>query len=298
MHIGVSEAVTRIRGGEIVAIPTDTVYGLACDFRNSEALANLFSLKQRPTRNPLLILAADLHDIENYLVTEPKTFYKLADEFWPGGLTLVLPVDQGLIPALVRANLPTAGFRVPNHPDAQQLLAKTGPLVAPSANLSGFPSATQPQHVEADFGPEFPLIDGGPCDKGVESTILIYEEGKWLCGRLGAVSLEAIEEILGYRPALVEGPASALPHYKPHARLIAGTSGTVIGFSDRQYPRATRVIAVGPSTDPDQALHGLYAALRQLDAEGIAEACLDLALPATERWRTYRDRIQSAIKPF
>jgi L-threonylcarbamoyladenylate synthase len=193
LHIGVQAAVERIERGEVVAIPTDTVYGLAARFLESE---KLFRLKEREESNSFLILAADVHAIEPFLATAPESFYALADAFWPGGCTLVLPVDLRLVPDRVRAGRPTAGFRVPDKAEALELLRATGPLAVTSANISDQPPAISAEKVEAIFGADFPVIDGGVCVQGVPSTILVYEKGSWSCVRQGAVSMEEVERVL------------------------------------------------------------------------------------------------------
>ncbi len=195
MTLSVHDASRRLSLGEVVVIPTDTVYGLAADPHNAEAVAEIFSLKGRSHDQPLLILAADLHQIEPFLISLPRGLYELADTFWPGPLTLILPVDTGRISDTVRAGGATAGFRLPNHPLAIELLKITGPLVVTSANPSGKPPATTPEQVTAHF-PELPLLDGGPCQIGIASTILASENGEWKVLREGSLPLSTIEEAL------------------------------------------------------------------------------------------------------
>ena len=145
--------------------------------------------------------------------------------FWPGPLTLVIPVKEGIIPETASAGLPTAAFRIPSHPIAREIIRQTTPLVMPSANLSGRPSATQASHLQEDFGPDLPYLNGGICDKGVESTILVYKDSRWQLGRLGAIPISKIETLLGYPLAHIGEkekplcPGQLYRHYSPNAVL-------------------------------------------------------------------------------
>src|SRR5262245_4612508 len=142
MHISLEEAASALKSGLVVAVPTETVYGLAASIDFPDAIEDIFRLKGRPSNNPLIVHVASAKEIAFYVTQQPPQFLKLASAFWPGPLTVVLPVDQVRIPSVARAGLPTAAFRVPNHPLTRELLEITGPLVMPSANLSGKPSAT------------------------------------------------------------------------------------------------------------------------------------------------------------
>jgi len=148
MRINLEQAISKIQLGEVVAIPTETVYGLAASLALPEAIQLIFDLKKRPLNNPLIIHVCSTSQIKEYTSELPPDFDRLADFFWPGPLTMIIPIQCHLVPQIVRANLCTAGFRIPQHPLAQQLMHFTGPLVMPSANLSGKPSATSAAHVE------------------------------------------------------------------------------------------------------------------------------------------------------
>jgi len=220
---------------------------------------------------------------------------------------------------LVRAGLATAGFRVPGLRLTRQLINKTGPLVMPSANRSGRPSATRPEHVEEDFGIHFPLLDGGICTKGVESTILFYYEGEWVILRLGALASETFEPILGYQPRVHckpvpeearDGqdmtacqplcPGQQFRHYAPHAHLFLGDpvalahAPFVLGFRERCYPAGKRVIVLGSLLCPEKVAENLYQALRQLDQEGAAHAWVDMDFPREGLWATVAERLLRA----
>lgn len=304
MHVSIEKAAKLLISGHVVGIPTETVYGLAASVKCPEAMAQIFCLKGRPSNNPLILHLSTPEELKCYVKTIPAGAEELAAAFWPGPLTLVLPVLLDTVPEIARANLPTAAFRVPSHPLARALLEKTGPLVMPSANLSGKPSATTAQHVENDFGFNFPVLDGGPCHNGMESTILFWKEGEWVVIRLGALPPEAFEQILGYFPKVigVESdkkplcPGQSYRHYSPEAKLILATlmppeGEVVIGFDDRHYPFAKRVFSLGCSLTPIIAVKLLYAVLRQLDDEGILVAWVDVDFPNNGLWVTLKERL-------
>ncbi len=309
-RLSLSEAVLALQEGEVVAVPTETVYGLAASLRHPEAIAHLFALKGRPLANPLIIHLADVSELEAYLSDRPPGFTPLAKAFWPGALTCVLPIHPERIPSLVRAGLPTAGFRIPSPLLTRSLLQATGPLVMPSANLSGRPSATCPEHVEEDFGSDFPVLDGGRCPKGVESTILFYQGVEWVILRLGALSPESFEPVLGYQPRVITKqpgmplcPGQLFRHYAPRARLWLGKErpkrenaeerAFVLGFKERDYP-GCRVIMLGSLKDPGEVAENLYRCLRQLDQEGAAEAWVDSDFPRDGLWQTIHERLERA----
>lgn len=305
MLISLEEAADKLLSGDVVAIPTETVYGLAASYQNTDAIKKIYQLKNRPPQNPLILHVATAVEIEPFIKAAlPPHFYLLARHFWPGPLTLVLEVILEKIPEIVRAGLTTQAFRVPDHPLTLDLLKKTGPLVAPSANLSGRPSAVTTEHVEFDFGKEFPVLDGGVCQRGVESTILIYKEEKWHLGRLGALPAGAFTSILGYTPEEISAddplicPGQRYRHYAPHAKLnlVKEFKGVqaIIGFSDRVYPKDSQVIRWGSSQDPREVLSHLYETLRYLDSCSIKEVFVDVDFPDEGLWRTLKERLKKA----
>lgn len=203
MRIDLAEAVRLLSKGDVIAVPTDTVYGLAASLSHLEGIQKVFSIKKRPPSNPLIIQIADQAQISPFVSFFPVNFIQLANTFWPGALTLVVPILEEKIPQIVRANLPTAGFRVPGHDLMRALLRETGPLVVPSANFSGRPSATSAEQVEQEFGSHFPVLDGGRCAKGIESTLLCFEDPEWIITRLGAISADQLKDVLGYAPKIM-----------------------------------------------------------------------------------------------
>lgn len=307
MLITFSQAISLLRSGQVIAVPTETVYGLAACLDQPQAIEHIFTLKGRPKKNPLIIHLADWKDLSQFVTQYPPNFQALAQTFWPGAFTCILPVNSN-VPSIARAALPTAGFRVPDLPLTRHLIKETGPLVMPSANLSGRPSATFPKHVEEDFGLEFPVLEGGTCSKGVESTILFYQEPEWVILRLGAVPPEAFKPILGYEPRVIQKsqenqenqplcPGQLFRHYAPRARLILGDhplladATFVLGFKERPYPRGKRIILLGSLLEPEEVAKNLYQALRQLDQEGANQAWVDMDFPRHGLWQTIAERL-------
>jgi len=304
MRISLLQAISLLRTGQVIAVPTETVYGLAACLDCPEAIERIFELKKRPRSNPLIIHVADWLEIHHYATHYPPDFEKLALTYWPGPLTCILPVDAR-VPSLARAGLLTAGFRVPNLALTRQLIKAAGPLLMPSANLSGRPSATRPEHVEEDFGADFPVLDGGVCAKGLESTILLYQKSKWVIVRLGSLPAEKFTPILGYQPLFVQKeqgdqplcPGQLFRHYAPRARLILGDltalvdSPFILGFRERDYPVSKRVIALGSLARPEEVAENLYQSLRQLDLEGASVAWVDMDFPREGLWQTIAERL-------
>lgn len=305
MIVSLFQAEELLKNGHVVAVPTETVYGLAASLQKPSAIAQIFSLKGRPSNNPLIIHVANLDQIYPFTGSLDDLTVRLAQSFWPGPMTLVLPIDVEKVPDMVRAGLNTAAFRIPSHPVTKALLERVGPIVMPSANISGRPSATNPLHVATDFGDSFPVLDGGCSNKGVESTILVYSD-VWKIIRLGALPPEAFLEILGYIPEIEKcktGQAPLCPgqmyrHYAPKAKLYFGlTEGmmeAVIGFRDRDYARAKKVFVLGSSQSPETVAENLYSVLRQLDEEGICEAYVDSDFPRHGLWMTIYERLCKA----
>lgn len=309
MKISLKDAIEALRNGKVVGIPTETVYGLAASLHNVQAIKHIYHLKNRPEVNPLIIHTADIATIEEYAAEISPDFHLLAETFWPGSLTLILPIKENRIPSIARSGLTTAGFRIPNHPLALQVIQKTGPLVMPSANLSGSPSATLPEHVENDFGLNFPVLDGGPCNKGLESTILSFINGQWKILRLGSIAAESFQNVLGYLPEFLSStgskptcPGQLFRHYAPKAKLLLGSLSTmpegcfVLGFKERSYPQAKRLIVLGSLSCPDEVAENLYKALRQLDTEGALQAWVDIDFPRVGLWQTIAERLAKAAK--
>lgn len=321
MRISLQQTISKLKQGEVVAVPTETVYGLAAPLSNLEAIEQVFALKGRPSSNPLIIHVSDVEQILRHVTQVPPAFDQLAQACWPGPLTMILPIHSSLVPSKVRAGLETAGFRIPHHPLTLQLLKETGPLVMPSANLSGFPSATRPAHVEEDFGQAFPVLDGGASKRGVESTIIAYLKEEWVILRLGSLSPDFFQPVLGYCPRVIHKltedkplcPGQLFRHYAPNAKLILGKQekkeenqetgeagealgdvSFILGFQERTYPKGKRVLAMGSLFDPQGVAENLYHILRQLDQEKAVVAWVDMDFPREGLWLTIAERLERA----
>jgi L-threonylcarbamoyladenylate synthase len=309
MIISVDEAVERLLAGQVIAIPTETVYGLAASTESIAAVDQIFALKGRPSNNPLIIHLAKASQVLDFVHELPPDFDELAKAFWPGPLTIVMPVNTHKVLDRIRAGLPTAAFRIPDHKLARSVLLQAGPLVMPSANLSGKPSSTTVHHVENDFGKTFPVLDGGACRHGVESTILCWgPDNKWVIIRLGAISPSDFKPVLGYMPEVVIAgkeeitpicPGQLHRHYAPAAVLHLTTSfeqsplSAIVGFEGRKYPKHDRFYSFG-NDDPSTALERLYAILRQIDQDGVSEAFVDVDFPKSGLWLTLKERLIKA----
>ncbi|KAG1713803.1 Threonylcarbamoyl-AMP synthase [Nymphon striatum] len=300
---GLVGAAALLAQGGLVAFPTETVYGLGVDARNPEAVARLYDAKGRPSFNPLIVHVASL-DVAQGLVDFDDTARDLAQAFWPGALTLVLPlrVDAGISP-LVTAGLETLAIRVPDHPVARRLLeAVDGPIAAPSANPSGQVSPTKYMHVVDQMtGRIDGIIDGGECTVGLESTIIATHPKATLL-RAGGVPTEAVEAALGV-PLAVAGdsaapssPGQLASHYAPkgHVRLNVETlqqGETLLGFG-----AVDAEINLSPSGDLVEAAANLFDALHQLNALE-AERIAVSPIPEHGLGRAINDRLKRAAAP-
>ena len=228
------EAAALLQQGKVVGIPTETVYGLAADARNPEAVRQIFAAKGRPADNPLIVHIAEMQALEQVAAVVPPLAVKLAERFWPGPLTMILP-KRSDIPEITSGGLDTVGIRMPSHPVARALILLSGvPIAAPSANISGYPSPTTAQHVMRDMhGKIAAVVDGGGCSVGVESTVIALENDDTVrILRPGYVTKEMLEEIVPQvtlDPAIlhqlkegqtVRSPGMKYQHYSPQAHVI------------------------------------------------------------------------------
>lgn len=303
---GIAEAVRILRAGGLVAMPTETVYGLAGDARNDRAVAGIFEAKGRPSFNPLIVHVPDLQAAEQ-LVSFTDEARRLASAFWPGPLTLVLPIGpQVSLSPLVSAGLPTAAVRVPAHPVAQKLLrAFGGPLAAPSANPSGKVSPTRPDHVLAGLdGRIEAVLDGGVCSVGLESTIVGFDPVATLL-RPGGIPLEVLEDCLGkplaaHTTQAINAPGQLLSHYAPKAALrLDALSVTpdelLIGFGITDIPAA---LNLSPSADLVEAAANLFHYLRAADDLAGSDGKIAVSpVPEKGLGRAINDRLRRAAAP-
>ena len=290
-----------LRAGEVVAFPTETVYGLGADATNSDAVLRIYETKGRPRFNPLIIHVADLAMAERLAEFSPLA-RKLAT-FWPGPLTLVLPrrPDAGLSD-IATAGLDSVGIRIPDHPLAQELIRAAGrPLAAPSANPSGKLSPTTAAQVLKGFGGRVPVLDGGPANAGVESTILAVTGDTVTQLRAGALTREEAEALIGQKIGVAQegGPVTApgmlASHYAPNARLRIHVEHpepdeAYLAFGDR---RGT--LNLSPTGDLHEAARNLFSMLHQLDA--AADRIAVAPIPGTGLGEAINDRLKRAAAP-
>ena len=247
-----------IKKGGIVAMPTETVYGLAADALNGEAVAKIFKAKGRPMDNPLIVHISDIKQIDMLVAEFSDKAKKLAEKFWPGPLTIVLPKSD-IIPDEVSAGLSTVAIRFPSHPIAHELIAKSSPIAAPSANLSGSPSPTTVRHVLADMdGRIDAIIDGGDCEVGVESTVITLTEDVPTLLRPGGVTLEQLRAEIGevkVHPAVLKS-------------LGKGMKASSPGMKYKHYSPKAEVILLRGSEDEVAHAHRLFTCLREADEDG------------------------------
>lgn len=305
----INKARQLLASGELVAIPTETVYGLAGNALSAEAVTKIFQVKNRPVFDPLIVHVPSIEKVKAYSRNIPPKAQKLADAFWPGPLTLVLE-KKAEIPDLVTSGLSTAGFRCPDHALTRSLLeALDFPLAAPSANPFGYISPTTPQHVQDQLGDNISyILDGGACDIGIESTIIGFDNDDAIVYRTGGLRLEEIESITGkvkieiHTSSDPKSPGQLASHYAPRKKLIVGnveqllaenTSRTigVLSFSKNYQARFQFILS--PSGDLAEAARNLFAALRELD-RSPADIIVAEFVPDRELGRAINDRLRRA----
>lgn len=297
----VTIAAKILQNNGLVAIPTETVYGLGANGLNEEAVAKIFIAKGRPQDNPLILHVADTKDIEKFCQNIPSAAYALADAFWPGPLTMVLPV-QDCVPKCTTAGLSTVAVRCPDCEVTRQIIRAAGvPIAAPSANISGKPSTTTAQHVFHDHNGKIELIvDGGPCRVGVESTIVDLTEERPRLLRPGGITPEQLIHVLGDlvvdkavtaqidKDAVVKAPGMKYKHYAPQSEvvIVAGSREKAANYIRKCITANDRVLCFeeelplyegcnplpyGKESDVSTLSAGLFAALRELDDPNISK---------------------------
>jgi L-threonylcarbamoyladenylate synthase len=305
----IADAATALREGGLVAMPTETVYGLAGLATSDAAVAAIYAAKGRPSFNPLIAHVADFSDAKAEAEFDaPAT--ALAEAFWPGPLTIVAPARRTRVSLLARAGLDSLALRMPSHEIARALICAAGaPLVAPSANRSGRVSPTTAEHVREDLDGRVDIIlDAGPTRHGLESTIVACLGGRVRLLRPGAIARERLEEVLGERiEVAAEGSPPVAPgmlasHYAPRARLRLEAVATdvdeaALDFGGRLAGSGARVrLDLSPSGDLVEAAANLFAFLRRLDASGVAGIAA-APLPAHGLGAAINDRLMRAAAP-
>lgn len=308
IHASVQEAAETLRGGGVVAFPTETVYGLGADALNADAVAKVFAIKGRPSHNPLIVHVSSIEMARSVAGEWPEAAEKLARAFWPGPLTIAV-ARGAMVPSIVTGGGGTVALRMPAHPVAQALIeALGGPIVGPSANPTGEVSPTEAAHVEASFGGRIPVLEGGPCERGIESTVVRIESTGVRVLRLGVIGREELTRVVPVLHGFAEETGPALPspgmlsrHYAPGtptrlieasdiARELAKSPGAaLLSITPTNRPRTIPMPADAPAY-----ARRLYAALREADA-------MDAGLILVERpggfgpiWDAVRDRLARA----
>ena len=306
----ISRAADLLRRGSLVAFPTETVYGLGADATDAIAVARIFEAKGRPRFNPLIVHVEDIVAALRLGVIRPAA-RRIAEAFWPGPLTLVVekPEDSP-IADLTTAGLDTVALRVPSHPVARALIAEAGrPIAAPSANRSGHVSATTAAHVAADLGAHVSLVlDAGPAEHGLESTVLDVTGGVPVLLRPGAVTAEDIARVAGIAPLAgaadperPSSPGQLASHYAPRVPVRLGAASAkpdeaLLAFGPDAPEHSGPTINLSPSADLREAAARLFSALRELDRPGVAAiACMPV--PATGLGAAIVDRPRRAAAP-
>jgi len=308
----IESAVAALDGGEVIGLPTETVYGLAGDATNPAAVRRIFALKGRPADHPVIVHLGDAAWLDHWARDIPPAARQLAECFWPGPLTMILR-RAATVSDLITGGQDTVGLRVPAHPVALAVLRGFGRgLAAPSANRFGHLSPTTAEHVRAEFGADLPLVlDGGPCDIGIESTIVDLSGDRPRVLRPGNIAAELLAAVLD--APVTGGAAAASPrvagslrsHYAPRARaeLLAREELDTRLAKARREHETVAVLAIGDlpaaahglalPASPENYARGLYAALRTLDADGV-NCILIEAPPSSLAWLAIRDRLRRA----
>jgi L-threonylcarbamoyladenylate synthase len=299
----------HLKAGQLVAIPTETVYGLAAKALDAAAVAKIFEAKNRPTFDPLIVHIPYPSDVEKYAAAFPGPARDLAMTFWPGPLTLLLPKRKN-IPDIVTSGLNTVGLRCPNHPLALALLrALEFPLAAPSANPFGYISPTTAQHVQDQLGDKISFIlDGGPCAVGLESTIVGFEQDSIIIHRLGGLSVEAIQTVVGkvevktHSSSNPQTPGQLESHYAPKKKLVVGNIDELLR---KHYAERVGVLSFKTNYAVDynfvlsakgsvtEAAQHIFTMLRELDQSPV-DIILAEYVPEQGLGRAINDRLKRA----
>ena len=312
---GLDEAVSLIKNGELVVFPTETVYGLGANAFDPVAVAKIFEAKGRPQDNPLIVHISRVEEVKGIARDVPEVFYTLAERFMPGALTVVLPKSD-LIPGIVTAGGDTVAVRMPDHPVARELISRSFPLAAPSANRSKHVSPTTARHVYDDLDGRVPLIlDGGECGVGIESTVLDLTSGSPVILRPGAVTAEMLAPFLGVIPGsgkvigTAKSPGMKYEHYAPTAEAYAAVSArSAAEFYDRCAAEGRHPVLLFRDIYPDvlgdrerislgesveDFMHTVYSALRA--AEKSYDVIVVETLEGEGRAASVMNRVMKAV---
>ena len=304
-----AKAKALLKRGELVAIPTETVYGLAGNALNADAVTKIFEVKNRPSFDPLIVHVSSLHSVSHYADNFPLKALALAKQFWPGPLTLLFR-KKNIIPDIVTSGLDSVGLRCPNHELTRSLLEKLDfPLAAPSANPFGYVSPTRPEHVNEQLGDKIAyILDGGVCKVGIESTIVGFVNDKPTVFRLGGLSVEEIEKVVGSIDLSLnassnpKAPGQLKSHYAPGKRVRIGNieellqevilQRTAVLSFQKDY-KATHQFILSPTGNMAEAAKNLFLALRVLDKLPVDTIVTDY-VPAEGLGNAINDRLKRA----
>ncbi|WP_017733489.1 L-threonylcarbamoyladenylate synthase [Nafulsella turpanensis] len=309
MGTDIGRAKILLEQGALVAIPTETVYGLAANAFDPEAALRIFEAKRRPSFDPLIVHTHSLEKAAEFLKEIPSEARQLAEAFWPGPLTLLLP-KNAKIPDVVTSGLPAVAVRIPRHPLSLQLLEQLDfPLAAPSANPFGYISPTTATHVADQLGDQVPyILDGGPCEVGVESTIIGFEGSKTIVYRLGGMGIEDLApyctdiELMPHSSSNPQAPGQLKSHYAPRIPVLIGNltemlrkypKEEVAVLSFRDFYPEVRHITLSPSGDLNEAAQNLFKALRELDKMPVRRILAE-RVPDYGLGRAINDRLSRA----
>jgi len=293
----IKDAAEIIRSGGLVAFPTETVYGLGANALDAAAVQKIFAMKGRPETSPLIVHVASVEMARKIVAEWPPLADELARRWWPGPLTLVLRKQDNCL-VNVTAGLPTVAVRMPNHPMALELIKEAGvPVAAPSANRFTGLSPTTAEHVRAAFGDAVPILDGGPCSVGIESTVVAVEGDQLKLLRPGMISLGEIEQAAAQAGVSHPSPGMHEKHYSPRTRLILVRSASELPNRTGAYVWR---VALGPTAravrmplDAGPYAAQLYRVLHQLDAENWPWIAVEMP-PDAPDWSAIRDRLARA----
>lgn len=307
------EAKKLLEAGQLVAIPTETVYGLAGNGFNTDAVTSIFETKKRPSFDPLILHTDSLEKVSVFVEEIPEQAKELAKEFWPGPLTMLFRKKPN-VPDLVTSGLDTVAVRIPNHPLTLALLKSLNfPLAAPSANPFGYVSPTTPQHVARQLGHDIPyILDGGACEVGVESTIISFEEKVPTVLRMGGLAVEQIEKILekvavkAHSSSAPAAPGMLKSHYAPGKSFVLIDSPDAFTLPENAQfalllfdePIAgialEKQFVLAPSGDEKEAARNLFGMMRMLDEREDIEQIIAIKVPNTGLGRAVNDRLMRA----
>ena len=309
MLVTLEQAIAKLQNGDVVAIPTETVYGLAADATNDAALRQIYAIKQRPADNPLIVHIADINQVENWAAEFSPLAQKLAHAFWPGPFTLVLPAKPH-VSNILRGGQSTVALRVPAHPLALALLRKSGlALAAPSANKFMQLSPTTAAHVAAGLGDSVPVLDGGACSVGIESTIVSVVDNNWQMLRLGMLPEANIYAVAGV-PALttkqvIKAPGQHALHYSPRTPMqLFSSRADLISHANTYANTRTAALLLGVGAVPNcryfelnnnanDVAQKLYDTLHKMDAFKLDKLLIETP-PNAPEWLAILDRLTRA----